>query len=281
MHRASGVIYTNYNTKFDQTDCEGPIAQFRPLTKELLFSWRSHLSLGDSNDYTLTAMVERKTADVQPVGWVALVNFRQSDESGCNEEQTLLGVSGRDWCIKSIGGEVFFHEFANVTGLLTDDLPADNTYVRDGYYSIMRAMIPLGITDREKTIRHLEVGHDTASQDPPCVLQLRVGTSHNLADPNSNADRCAVLWTIVKELGLDGKGESNPPLACPDEMTMVEFAAGNYNQDLTTHWHPFFQARYLYFEIVIMNEDESAAIGGDTYFHKIDFEVMVMPASGV
>lgn len=269
MHRASGVIYTDPLTKMSGQDCESPIAEYSPLNSELIFSWPSAGS--KYNNWTLYAMRDFKTADVDPHGWLCLANFRRTPaDNTCNEVQDLIGVSATDWAIKSIGG-VLFREFVDVGSDITADLDPNSppaSYYRVGYNTVLRGLIPLGLTDRDKILdESVELDHETSEQDVPCVVQLRLGNSFKVVDPNSLSQACAPLW----------RDHGDQVLKCPDEVTLTAMSAANMRPDNVTRWPVYEEGRYLYYEFTIRNKDHTPAIGGDIYFSKIDFNAQARP----
>lgn len=265
LHRASGVIYTKPDAALDADDCESPIMEYVPDLKELWFSWPSANST--YNNWTLRAQTEKKTADVDPHGWTFLVNYRRTPTgTKCNETQSLIGASATDWAIKQIGG-VFYHEFVETDSDLTVDVPLIGSFVQEGYNSVLRGTIPLGLTDRNKTIKRVLLDHQTASQDVPCVVSLRIGKSFHLVDSNSNDLSCSPQWTSV----------ADRPLECPDPAAIVELTAKGQFPDRATEWIIYEDGKWLYFELTIRNANHTPAIGADSAWSRVDFEASVEP----
>jgi len=268
IHRASGVIFRKSDTALDGSDCEGPVAEYRPTTHELFFSWPSKGST--LNNWTLVAQIEKKTADVRDHGFTALRNFRRTPTANlCNEAQDLLGASSRDWTIKSMGG-VFFREFA----VLKDppdasvDLDLDGQgYVREGYNSILRGLIPTGLFDREKILRSVLIDTDVSEQDVPCVVRLRIGNSHHVVDANDLDDLCSPLWSEPEDR----------PLSCPDGAKISALKANGQRANDDVIWKVYEQARFLYFELTILNADGTPGIGGDACIERADFDLLALP----
>jgi hypothetical protein len=215
------------------------------------------------------AQVQLQTADVVDTGYTSFVNFRRTPTGPqkCNETQDFLGASGVDWCIKSIGGALF-REYANTITLedQTTDIALTATYRRSGYNSQLRAMIPLGFNDRDKIVRGVLLDHDTSSQDPPCVVHLRIGNSFSLVDVNDTEDVCAPMWHVLPD----------KPLSCPDSASLTALAAKHQRPDRGTTWPCYEQGRFLWFELTIQNADGTPAIGGDTCLQRVDFDAMAM-----
>lgn len=291
LHRADGLIYRALPTQLDGNYCLSPVAEYMPTNREVWFSWPgvdiSLTSRAGINNYTLVAQVEQKTADIVDHGFTSLVNFRKtpSGVQACNEAQFFLGASGTDWTIKDIGG-VFYREVyaaaVDAEGLPTPDIAESAEPVQIGYNSILRGMIPLGLNDREKKVRSVLIDHDTSEQDTPCAVQLRIGNSFSLVDPNDPevlpvviaSARCAPLWRIIKDATT---GLLYKLLRCPDQMTIAEMQAKNLRANLGMQWFMYETGRFLWYEITIQNADGTPAIGGDSCFQRVDFEALAMP----
>ena len=289
LYAASGLIYRKLDTQLDENFCLSPVAEYNPTNREIWISWPSAAGHDGINNWTLVAQVEQKTADIVDTGYTAFVNYRRTAASGeaCNETQDFLGASGKDWAIKSIGG-VLFREYVKTDagGDLTVDVPDVGVYKTEGYYSILRGMIPLGLNDREKIVRSLLLDHDTSDEDVPCVVQLRIGLAFSLVDPNSlfeahapatppNTDTsCAPLWALVKdaETGLGYK-----VLQCPDRTTLPEMQAKNLRPGFGMKWSTWKQATFLFFELTVANKDGSPATGGDSCWQRLDFDCCALP----
>ena len=270
LHLASGVIYTQEDTKLTPGGyCSSPVAEYVPTKHELWISWPSTGNAG-INNWSLVAQIEQKTADVIETGYTSLVNYRRNPTEGqlCDERQELLGASGLDWCIKSIG-EVFLREYAILADAddLTVDLPATATYRDDGYNSILRGFIPLGLQDRDKIVRNVLLDHDTRIESVPCAFRLRIGNAYSLVDPNATAATCSPQWRQMTDKSA----------ACPDSNTNTALAAKGQRANIGTQWPVYEQGRFLYFELTVLAADGTAAIGGDTCLQRVDFDAMALP----
>lgn len=291
LHRADGLMFRTLTSQLDQNYCQSPVAEYMPTNREIWFSWpgRDQIALGQDgiNNWTLVAQIELKTADVVDHGFTALVNFRRtaSGIQQCNEEQDLLGASGTDWTIKSIGGP-FYRELYNVTAGGTAmpevDLALGALPVQVGYNSILRGMVPLGLADREKKLRSVLIDQDVSVEVPPCAMQLRIGNAFSLVDPNDSAVLPVVtagakyvpVWRIIKD-ALTGLGYKL--LQCADQTTIAEMYAKNLRSNIGMQWPVFETGRFLFYELTVMNQDGTAAIGGDVYLQRLDFDAMVQP----
>lgn len=254
LHRASGVMFQG-TTALDGTFSDAPTAKYIPNTKEVWISWPS-TGRGRVNNNTLVFHVEQSTADYVDHGFLCFCNFRRNGGEGGNEVQEFLGVSARDNCIKTIGNTVFSREYYS-----------NGSYVTEGYNSILRGLIPLGLSDREKRVRYVLVDHDTITEAEPCAVQLRIGNSFHLADPNETGQRCPIIW----------RAHADRSMSCPDSVTKADYEARNLRPWEATDWAVYEQNRFLYFEFKITNEDGTAAIGGDTCWDRIEFEAMALP----
>lgn len=267
LYRASGVVFTKADTRLTGTDCAAPCAEYKPSTNELWFSWPA---LGnDTNNWTLVANTTAYTCDVVDHGYISFTNYRRTPTEGdCSEAQDLLGVSGSDWSLKSLG-KVFFREFVTLldSSDLTVDVPLDAEYYVAGYRSQMKGMIPSGLSDREKHIRRTSLELEAAEQDAPCVLALRIGNSHNLSDPNSDDPKCSVLWNDPKSI----------PLACSNAATIAAMKSKNQRPDSPFKWKTYQTGKYLYFDLVIENRDGTPAIGGDSSISQMAFDLTAKP----
>jgi hypothetical protein len=269
LHKASGVIYKKADTSISGVDCESPVAEYRPSSRELWISWPS--GGRTINNWTLISQLEQKAADVMDHGFTVIRNYRRTPVGLlCNESQSLLAVSGRDWAIKDIGG-VFYREFLALDPSGVDaDLPATSlpaVYTTEGFATQVRGLIPTGLHDREKIIRSFLLDHDTSEQDTPCIVRLRIGNSFHLADPNDLDDTCAVQWRFSEDL----------PLSCPDGAKISQMSALNQRPSDATTWPMYEMGRFLYFELTILNADKTPAIGGDTCLERFDFDLMADP----
>lgn len=268
LYRASGAIYTFATSAINSDLCNLPCACFVPITRELYFSWPS--GTHTQNNWSLVAQVDQRTADVVDHGFSSIKNYREAPAGVglCNEVQSLLAASAADYCIKDLGVGVFYREMAVLDpGGVSVDLPTPATYVTVGYYSELKGMIPTGFFDREKLIREALLDDDTNFQDVPCNVRMQLGTSYNLTDPLDMDDFCSPLWNNL----------GTRPLACPDALKLSQMKAMNLRQSDAIRWKMLYQGKFLFFWVKIENPDGSPAIGGDTCFQRLDFDLLGMP----
>lgn len=268
LHRADGYLYQTLDDQF----CQSPVAEYRPAERELWFSWAT-VGLDGINNWTMIASTEQKTADYMPVGFTAFVNYRRNPtiEGQCNETQDFVGACGLDWCHKSLGS-VYYFDYAQIdaSGDRSVDLPLDDEpYVQLGYNSYARGLIPTGLFDRDKLVRNVFVSDDSAAQEKPCLLRVRIGNAYQNVDPNSTAQKCSPLWRIIRFKA----GQTDAKLECSNALTIATMKARNLRPNLGKDFKCYEEGRYLYYEISIINWDGGLAIGGDCCFQEISFDV--------
>lgn len=273
MHRATGVMYSNVATRMSQKNCYGPVAEYRPLTHELFFSWAS--GTRTINDWSIACNLLKETADVMDAGFTVIMNYRRepTSERECNEVQSFMAVSGVDWCWKDLGAGVFYREYARLAGSpesLTADIAETATFYTVGYRTVVRGLINTGLYDREKIIRNFLLDDVVADQDEPCHYRLRIGNAFNLRDANDTTSYCSVQWA----------DEGTHPVACVDEMTISAMTAKNLRPAVATEWRVYRQGRFLFYELSVENSDGGTAIGGDLWINRFDFDVTVLPKPG-
>jgi hypothetical protein len=293
LHRADGVIYTNALTAMTGLLCQSPVAWYVPGTREMYFSWPSATAqtLGGMtlNNWTLCAQVEQKTADVIDHGFVCGCNFRLTPQTNeCNNSQNTLAVSATDWCIKSFFG-VFYREIANLdaSGDPAVDLPLNSppeNYTLTGYNTIMRGIVPTGLNDREKIIRKVLLDHDTTTEAEPPVVQLRLGNSYVLVDPNDSDDFCSPMWNEASPnaptvFGSPAKWLTKlfppQPLNCSDPVLLSQMRANNLRPSAPAlEWPTWVVGNFLFWELTVTNADGTPAIGGDFCAQRVNFDVL-------
>lgn len=265
LYKATGVIYRKADTALSGQLCNAPVAEYLPYTKEYWFSWPS--GSNKLNNWTLVSQLEQKSADIVRDGFSMLVNYRRTPTAlNCNEVQQLIGASTRDYALKDLG-TAFLKEYLQlVSNDPTNDLPLNSPtakYLTVGYESILRGVIPTGLYDRKKIVNSVLIDDDTSAQDVPAAIRCRIGASRNVRDPNDLDPKCSVMW-FDQGLRL---------LACQDEDTIAKLQSKNQQPSGTTSWQPYVEAFFLFFEFVVVNQDGTPAIGGDTCLSRIDFEI--------
>lgn len=280
IHRADAVIYKKSDTAINSVYCGSPVAEYAPTSQEIWFSWPSAGSF-DNNNWTLVLNIGQSAADVMDTGFTALVNYRPGFSSGetCRETQDFIGASGQDWCLKEVSNGVFSREIANLDNSgdpplgslvpvgLTNDLPIETTtYSITGYNRVLRGIIPAGLTDREKLVRMMLIDSDDTPQSNPCIISVRIGNSRNLVDVNDVESFCAPQWFELEPVNLQ----------CIEPKTIPQLTALNQRPSAEKIFPCYVQGTWLYFEIVVKNKDGSPAIGADSCFLRLDFDVSAL-----
>lgn len=260
IHDSSAVIYSSdYDSQIDTDECESPISMFRAERDEIWFSWPDQ----DGSYHTLCCNTRFNTCDYMDVGWTALGAF--TPNADCQTVGTkVVGASSFDWCLKEIGG-VWYREYHSVTDDLTINLTDGSTlsYYQEGYDSILRGQIPTPRADLEKIVRHLEIEHDTKSTGG--LVELRVGNSYVVCDPNASSGRCAVQW----------REHETKTLECPNELTDAQLTTKNQKPYDALDWALYEQNRFIYFDLTITGS-AGPATGANTAWSKIEFEAMTL-----
>ena len=284
LYNAVGLIYKKFDTIINAGSCNDPTAVWNPTSRELWWSWPGGPNNPATNNFTLVAQLDQKTADLVDYGYGFLCNYRRTpNDITCDEDQVLLGSSYLDWAIKDIG-TMFARQDYNLAGAaLTVDIPMSANPALYPYDSVLRGMIPAAPTDRDKVVRltHLEI--DVTPEANPCNLNVRLGNSYSLQDPSegqsnttgapitgAGSNFCAVMWgTRVSK-----------PCACADDFTMDQMKAKNFKPSNANDYPVFQRGRYCYYEVSVTQPVPSASnpSSGDVCFEQISFQVSVMPS---
>lgn len=281
VHASSAIIFSSrYSSEIDGSKCEAPCAEItrddKGDAREVIFSWPSKTDA--SNAHSLACNIQHKTCDYIDYGYTSFVNFNQASE--CNTGRTaFIGASGADWCLKEIGSPLYWKDIIgdNYTMLAgREDItsayasPEENitepVYVNSGYNSILRGEIPtLQWPGLEKTVRRVVVEHETETQSEPCKLSLKIGNSRAIRDANVSTGKQAVQWHTEPELLL----------ISPDEKTVAQLTAANLRPDYQTDWNVYWIGRHLYYDLTIKGAGTAKAVGGQTDWARIDFEIKI------
>lgn len=265
IHDSSAIIFDDsYDMVIDASRCTEPIAYFRSDRNEVWFCWPDATSEA-GNNHTLCCNVQHKTCDYMDAGFTALCSFTPSSE--CKTVGTyFVGASSVDWSLKQIGG-VFHRSYYSLQNgdQIEAEIPEGAIPYNEGYNSILRGEVPAGHSDREKTLRRISIEHDTAEDATLNWLRLRIGNSAKAADVNADDSRCSVQWRRF----------DNQDLTCPNAQTMSQLKAQNLKPDGDTEWAIYEQNYRLYYELSIEGKT-GPAVGADTAWSRIDFELMPM-----
>lgn len=279
LYKASGYIYkSSANIQIDETICNGPVGAWVPNSRELWWSWPHTDPITNPyghNNYTMVAQLDQKTADMIDMGYSVLFNFRRTPVSGqqCNQDQLFVGCSTDDYALKTIGG-IFVRSTYVITGDITDDLDLATVPVLMPYNSVLRGLIPTGLTDRDKIIRLTHIEADVTPEAHPAGLTVRIGNTYSLQDPlegslltgpgdmaGAGSNVCAVAWGEI----------STKPLACANAQTMAQLKAGGFRPSRANDYPVFQTGRMLYFEVGIVPTGNNSY--ADVCFDMVAFEI--------
>lgn len=277
LYRGSASLYSDNGYLGDVRYCASPVAKCVPNDLEIHLSWPETGISGaqpGANTKTLIWNYDRKSPDIKDHGYSAFCNYRPSPlpVSTCRSQQLFVGASTTDWCLKQIGTVYSRERCVNAStgaGLTTDGVysPFPGLYVSDGYYSILRGLLPFQNFDREKTIKHLLIEAESTVQASPCVIRFRIGTSYSQCDPNDPDGRCSVIWRRL----------SDKELKCLGTRNASKYQTDNLRPALGIEWAPFEKGRFMYYEITIANADGSPAIGGACSLARMEVQVKMEP----
>jgi len=271
--KGTGALFSDDNDdRFNRACCDSIVGEYRPLTREI---WYSYAQGGEfaicANNRCLVLNTEYKTMDLVDHGYTAFCNFRQTPGAGeqCNADQTFIGASAADYCLKSIG-DVFYRDTVGLVGgsKMTDIPDGNYSITQTGYYCRMVGCIPLGITNVEKECRELLVDSEVKpnSLASPNLLTLQIGNSFAIQDPMSTDPRCAVQW----------HEQDSQPLACPDTETIAAMSADNLRPSDPLSFTMMEQANRLYYDLRVTSANGGAPVEHDAAFSALKFDVRVI-----
>jgi hypothetical protein len=292
----------------DQSCCDGPVGEYRPILETIYWSWPKAES--DCLPFrTIKANAKVKTTSVLDHGFTAFCNYRSDQRESieewldthctsdfislcneigaisvddlcreCNQQQLFVGASSDDWCLKQLG-DTYSRE--RCTNTETGEGGFDNEgnylafpgeYVHDGYFSMMRAMMPLGFMDKEKSAKEILIDPIVESLlGDSAYWRVRIGTSYQARDCNpdgnplaffydidpiapeweaefaTNGGRCEVLWKAMTE----------KEIRCPDDMTTLQYLARNLRPTVAPRWFYLQRGRFLYWEVAVVGRNDS------------------------
>ncbi len=302
---------SNLTDDLDPTCCDGPVGEYNPVRKTIYWSWPK---AGDSclPYRTLKANLRVQTASLIDHGFSAFANFRSDQRETldewldthcttdflslcasigaatvddlcreCNQRQLFVGASTEDYCLKELG-DTYSRERCTNAATGEGGFDSDGNYrafageyEHDGYFSVVRAMMPLGVMDKEKSANQILL-------DPTVVdllgdaayWRVRIGTSFQARDcnPAGNAiafaydtDDLAPEWEA--EFATDGgrcevlwKRMSDKEVRCPDDMTTAQYLARNIRPVSTPRWFYSQRGRFLYWELSVVGKNGSGQV---------------------
>lgn len=174
----------------------------------------------------------------------------------CAEEPTFIGASSSDYCLKEIGGDIYYrHRCSNPddvgvagTKMLSNTWDTYSAsvgqYIADGYKSeILSGPIDLGIPDREKLMREILVEFNAETNSDPPELVLEVGTAAQAIDPLTAEGSCTILWQT--------QTTTRYYLECQSTETEASHEAAGSRPDRTVSWPLWTRGKYLYWKLTI------------------------------
>ena len=273
LYRGTAEMFDDDTFAGDVTACQSVIMEAVPgadkIATEIFVSWpEASGGVYGENTKTLAFNYEAKSVSTIDHGYTAFVNYSPNPPAGdlCKSKPIFIGASAEDWCLKQIG-TAFSRERCTNAATGTGTAPFVGTYVYDGYYSILRGMLPLANYDAQKEINNFLIEAHAAVQAVPCVVRLRLGDCYSEADPALPDGQCSVIWHRLADL----------PLRCLDTRTGTQSDTQNRYRDFGMEWSTLRGGRFLFFEIVIANTDGSPAIGGDCTFERFEMSVRLLP----
>ena len=329
IHLGTGILFE----ELDPSCCDGPVGESWPDRSEIYWSYTRSGEIC-ANSRTFIANTESRTTDYLDHGFSAFTNFRPDERqtladwiaefctddfasmcntlgnrviddfcNECNSQQLFLGVSGDDLCVKELGVNYSRERCTNAAtghgalGPTGDYVPFTATYALDGYFSIMRGVLPLGAMDEEKVVRRLLIENSAAFQlDAPAQVRLRLGTAYKALDPNPQGNPFAFAYSFDNDLApavapfftVDGSAcevlwddQEDLALSCPDEMTAQEHRA-NFTRPAgpAMEWALYEQGRFLFWEAVVVGKDSNGAVvpptGGQSCYSRIEIEARLV-----
>jgi len=260
--------------RMEKRCCDSIVAEYHPLKKEM---WISYPQGFDSaapvclNNRCLVVNTEFNTIDLVDHGYTALANFRQTPGTGeeCNADQVFIGASNEDYCLKNLTSDVYYRELVTVTGgnkaLEIPDANYATTQI--GYFCRMIGTIPLGYTNRKKTVREFILDSEVAPNAlaDANLITLRIGNSFALQDPGGEDAYCAVQWHDQESI----------PLACPDTVTVAAMAAEGQNPSDPLSFTMYEEGNYLYYDLRITDALGNAPKEHSAAFSAFRFDTMI------
>lgn len=273
LYRGSSLVFNDNLSALDPSCCQSPVMGLHPDTNEIWLSWpetAANPNGGCVNSKTLVFDYMYRSPDIVDYGFSSFVNFRPTSDNpeACQSAQLFLGASCQDLCLKEIGNIFSRARCTNAaTGQGTGGdggyVPFIGQYSYDGYYRILRSLLPLQNFDREKFIRNFLLECIPSADANDNVVHLRIGTSESEADPNLPDGTCTVLWFPMPDIALK----------CNTALTSSELAAQGLKNIPAFEWSMMQSGRFLYFEITVQAKDGSPAVGADCVMSRIETEI--------
>lgn len=213
-----------------------------------------HVVLAETAD---TEMIEMEDPELESdeLSLCALVGQGYIDDlcQRCSTETRFIGASATDWCLKEIGGVYYQETCSNPTGVGESGargyVSSVGEYTTGGITTILRGAPTFGEAG-ELVMSYLKVEYLAATQVDPSEIQLRIGQSSQIADPNTDA--CALVWY----------SEPNRDLACLNVTAAATHVANNTRPGEQAEWNLFRQSPYLYWEMKIEGTGGESCFSG-------------------
>lgn len=307
LWRSSNLVFDNLDTSC----CTGPVGEYWPAKKSILWSWPK---AGDGciNYRTIRCNLRVNTADIIDHGFTAFVNYRSYTRqtllewlaefcttdltdlcaaiSGkriiefckdCNAQQLFVGVSSQDWCLKQLGTSYARDVCTNAAtgegsvGQTGQYDPFTGEYEEVGYFSVVRAMFPLGNLDRDKQINDFLLEPKVTFQlGDANYWRLRVGNSYQARDANPEDNVLAFAYLTddlapeyVSEFATDGGycqvqwiRQRDREVRCIDAYTISEMIAQGIRGNEGETWVLFQSGRFAYYELSVISKNEAQQV---------------------
>lgn len=275
LYKGSSLVFNDNLSALNPTCCQSPVAEIFPDDQEIYLSWpevSANPNGGCINSKTLVWNYQYKSVDIVDFGYSAFANFQtnQSNLEGCPPAQILVAASctGTDWALKEIGTIYSRTRCTNmqtsqgkiVNGIYT---PFAGEYVTDGYYRILRMLMPFLNLDRNKEMRSILLEAIPTAQASPCIMQVRFGTTYSETDPNLPDGLCTVPWVRLTPQAM----------VCLDTMTASQYVTANIRRNNGFEFNYLVRGRFVYVEFRLANADGSPAIGGLLTLARLEAQV--------
>lgn len=161
----------------------------------------------------------------------------------CPSDEVFIGACALDYCLKQFSAVYSRERCTNptVAGTSGDDgyTSSVGTYVLDGYQTQWVTMaMNFKNTRQDKVLHRVEIEAVAEEQTPPSNLVMRIGMSHQVADPVLASSR--LRWETQDDMPLEFLG--------------ISVAAGQEEGSRpseTYEWPTYYEAMYFYLECTV------------------------------
>lgn len=171
----------------------------------------------------------------------------------CQPTNTLVMASSADWCLKQINNTLYRERCTNPKSAGTNGplgyVSSMPTYILDGYDSIVR-FGPIWGNEVAVVMNYFKVNYLADAQNPPSQLQVRIGISAQVGDPNT--DQGGIIW-----FPLTPKNLTTLALETPAQQ-----AADNTIPMIDLHWNFHREGRFVYVEMKISGTGGGSCFSG-------------------